>query len=86
LSLHLPDIQFDIFTKGFGHLLQQVGIVEAIQGSSRAWYLPAWGFGTSYGPDLTLVLVFIVIQPLEVYIVLSEHFVAALIVFIGSIC
>jgi hypothetical protein len=44
------------------------------------------GFGTSYGLDLSFVLALLVIQPLEAYIVLSEHFVAALIVLIGSIC
>ena len=84
--MHSPDLLFGTFTRGFGHLWQQDQIVEAIQCSSRAWHLPAWGFGTSYDPDLILVLVFIVIQPLEAYIVLSKHFVEALIVFIGSIC
>jgi len=74
------------FTGGFGHLWQQGRIVEAIQCSNRAWHLPSWGFGTSYGPNLILVLIFIVIQPMEAYIVLSEHFVAALIMLIGSIC
>jgi hypothetical protein len=41
--------------------------------------------GTSYG-YLIHVLVFIVIQPLEAYGLLLEHFVAASIFFIGAIC
>ena len=65
LFLHLPDLRFGIFTRGFGHLWQEGRIVEAIQCSSRAWHLPAWGFGTSYGSDLFLHWSSLSIQPLE---------------------
>ena len=80
-----PDLLFGIFIGGFGHLWQQGRIVEAIQCSSRAWHLPAWGFGTSYGPDLFLHWSSLSIQPLEACCILLEHFVATLVIFMGAI-
>jgi hypothetical protein len=57
--LAVTDLLFGIFIGAFGHLWQQGRIVEAIQCSSRAWHLPAWGL-TLHTAQIFLVLVFMV--------------------------
>ena len=61
-----PDLQFGIFIGLIWGLLQLGQIIEAIPLSSRAWHLLAWGFSTSYGPDLLLHWSSVSIRPLEV--------------------
>ena len=76
LFLPLPDLLFGIFTGVIGHLWQQGGIVEAIQGSSRAWIfqLGGWYF---IRPRSFLYWYSLCIQPLEAYSIFLQHFVAA---------